>query len=367
MEYTLFTKLAAEFVGTAVLMVFGNGAVANAELKNTKGYHAGWLNIAMGYGFGVMFPVLMFGGVSGAHINPAMTLAQAVNGMFPWNEVLPYIIAQLLGAVAGQLIVYVTYLPHYKDTDDAEAILGTFCTTDAHNDRVNYFLNEFFGTFMLVLGALCCLSLPWGKANPAAASIVVGFIVWGLVTSMGGPTGPGLNPARDLMPRLLHAILPIPNKGDSRWGKKMYSNHGAASQTMANSGCGPTSMADIVATLKDASVNPYTLAQLSMKWGTRTYSDGTAWGFFAKVQAHYGFSRMIQTTSLATLKACLDAGGYVVCSMGPGYWTKGGHFICAWKYDDAYIYCNDPASSTRKRQSQTDFVRQRKQFFCFYA
>ena len=197
MEYTLFTKLAAEFVGTAVLMVFGNGAVANAELKNTKGYHAGWLNIAMGYGFGVMFPVLMFGGVSGAHINPAMTLAQAVNGMFPWNEVLPYIIAQLLGAVAGQLIVYVTYLPHYKDTDDAEAILGTFCTTDAHNDRVNYFLNEFFGTFMLVLGALCCLSLPWGKANPAAASIVVGFIVWGLVTSMGGPTGPGLNPARD--------------------------------------------------------------------------------------------------------------------------------------------------------------------------
>ena len=215
MEYTLFTKLAAEFVGTAVLMVFGNGAVANAELKNTKGYHAGWLNIAMGYGFGVMFPVLMFGGVSGAHINPAMTLAQAVNGMFPWNEVLPYIIAQLLGAVAGQLIVYVTYLPHYKDTDDAEAILGTFCTTDAHNDRVNYFLNEFFGTFMLVLGALCCLSLPWGKANPAAASIVVGFIV----TSMGGPTGPGLNPARDLMPRLLHAILPIPNKGDSRWGE----------------------------------------------------------------------------------------------------------------------------------------------------
>ena len=79
------------------------------------------------------------------------------------ERVLPYIIAQLLGAVAGQLIVYVTYLPHYKDTDDAEAILGTFCTTDAHNDRVNYFLNEFFGTFMLVLGALCCLSLPWGQ------------------------------------------------------------------------------------------------------------------------------------------------------------------------------------------------------------
>ena len=198
MEYSLFVKLAAEFVGTAILMIFGNGAVANVELKNTKGHHAGWLNIAMGYGFGVMFPVLMFGAISGAHINPAMTIAQAVNGLFAWNLVLPYIIAQLLGALVGQLIVYITYYPHYKETENADAILGTF---------------------VLVVGALCCLCLPWGKANPAAASIVVGFIVWGLVTSMGGPTGPGLNPARDLMPRLLHAILPIPAKGSSRWGE----------------------------------------------------------------------------------------------------------------------------------------------------
>lgn len=219
MEYSLFTKLAAEFFGTAILMIFGNGSVANVELKNTKGHHAGWLNIAMGYGFGVMFPVLMFGAVSGAHINPAMTLAQAINGLFPWNEVLPYIIAQMLGAALGQFIVYLTYWPHYKETEDAEAILGTFCTTDAHNDKANYFLNEMFGTLVLVFGALCCLSLPWGKQDYAAASIVVGFIVWGLVTSMGGPTGPGLNPARDLMPRLLHSILPIPSKGSSRWGE----------------------------------------------------------------------------------------------------------------------------------------------------
>lgn len=189
MEYSTFVKLAAEFFGTAILMIFGNGAVANVELKNTKGHHAGWLNIAMGYGFGVMFPVLMFGGVSGAHINPAMTIAQAVNGLFDWNLVLPYIIAQLLGAAVGQLVVYITYYPHYKDTEDADAILGTFCTTDAHNDRVNYFVNEFFGTLVLVVGALCCLSLPWGEEDHAAASIVVGFIVWGLVTSMGGPTG----------------------------------------------------------------------------------------------------------------------------------------------------------------------------------
>ena len=205
MDYPLFTKLAAEFFGTAILMIFGNGSVANVELKNTKGHHAGWL--------------LMFGSVSGAHINPAMTIAQAVNGLFPWSDVLPYIVAQLLGALLGQLIVYITYYPHYKETEDAEAILGTFCTTDADNQKVNYFLNEMFGTLVLVFGALCCLSLAWGKQDYAAASIVVGFIVWGLVTSMGGPTGPGLNPARDLMPRLLHAILPIPHKGSSRWGE----------------------------------------------------------------------------------------------------------------------------------------------------
>ena len=200
MDYPLFTKLAAEFFGTAILMIFGNGSVANVELKNTKGHHAGWLNIAMGYGFGVMFPVLMFGSVSGAHINPAMTIAQAVNGLFPWSDVLPYIVAQLLGALLGQLIVYITYYPHYKETEDAEAILGTFCTTDADNQKVNYFLNEMFGTLVLVFGALCCLSLAWGKQDYAAASIVVGFIVWGLVTSMGGPTGPGLNPAQGLLP-----------------------------------------------------------------------------------------------------------------------------------------------------------------------
>ena len=154
MEYSTFVKLAAEFFGTAILMIFGNGAVANVELKNTKGHHAGWLNIAMGYGFGVMIPVLMFGAVSGAHINPAMTIAQAVNGLFDWSLVLPYIIAQLLGAAAGQLVVYITYYPHYKDTENANAILGTFCTTDAHNDRINYFVNEFFGTLVLVFGAV---------------------------------------------------------------------------------------------------------------------------------------------------------------------------------------------------------------------
>lgn len=154
---------------------------------------------------------------------------------------------------------------------------------------------------------------------------------------------------------------------DSRWAAKMYSNHNDSGQTMRNSGCGPTAAADIVATLKDPAVTPYDLAKLSMEWGTRTYSSGTAWDFFGKLAKHYGFSKFIQTASLETLKACLDAGGYAVCSMAPGYWTKGGHFICAWKYDDKDIYCNDPASAKRTHQNQTDFMKQRKQFFCFYA
>lgn len=156
-------------------------------------------------------------------------------------------------------------------------------------------------------------------------------------------------------------------QGDSRWAKNMYSSHGDKSQTMKNSGCGPTACANVVNTLVDPNVNPWTLAQLSMSWGTRTYSNGTAWGFFKKVFDYYKkFSKFIQTTSMTTAKSCIDAGGYVVCSMKPGYWTKGGHFITMWKYQDGQIYCNDPASSSRKKQNEKEFVSQCKQYFCFF-
>lgn len=162
-------------------------------------------------------------------------------------------------------------------------------------------------------------------------------------------------------------IQPVDYKqGAKPWGPKMYSNHNDKNQTMANSGCGPTSAADVVATLKDPSVTPWTLAQLSMEWGDRTYNSGTAWSFFKHVADYYKFAKFVQTSNLDALKACLNAGGYVVCSMGPGYWTKGGHFICAWKYDSTYVYCNDPASSTRKKQKISEFMKERKQFFCFY-
>lgn len=162
-------------------------------------------------------------------------------------------------------------------------------------------------------------------------------------------------------------VQPVDYKQAAKpWGPKMYSNHNDKSQTMANSGCGPTAMADVVATLKDPSVDPWTLAQLSMQWGDRTYNSGTSWSFFPHVAKEYGFSKMVQTKNLDALKACLDAGGYVVCSMGSGYWTKSGHFITAWKYDGTYVYCNDPASSSRKKQKISAFKSESKQYFCFY-
>ena len=217
MDYPLATRLLAEFLGTAILLILGNGSVAAVSLKGSKEFHAGWIVIVIGYASGDMFPCLMFGGISGSHINPAMTIGQAINGMFPWNEVLPYIIAQILGAVVGQIIVVLCYLPYYKQTEDVDAVFGTFSTNDAANNKFNYFVNEFVGTLVLVLCALCSLSLPWGKANLAAGAITVGLVCGALVAALGGPTGPALNPARDLMPRLLHQILPLPHRGSSHW------------------------------------------------------------------------------------------------------------------------------------------------------
>lgn len=153
---------------------------------------------------------------------------------------------------------------------------------------------------------------------------------------------------------------------DSKWAKIMYSSHNDKSQTIKSSGCGPTAMADIVATLIDPKVTPPVLCEKSLAWGCRSYNSGTNWDFFPKVAKEYGFSKYVKTTSLATLKSCLDTGGYAVASMAKGYWTSGGHYICVWKYDSTYIYANDPASSTRKKQVITDFMKQRKAFFCFW-
>ena len=191
---------------------------------------------------------------------------------------------------------------------------------------------------------------------------ITGPKTWSAVIVGGAEPAPGPTPEPGTFTQCVDY-----KQYDSRWGKKMYSNHGDKSQTMSNSGCGPTSIADVVATLKDGTQDPYDMAELSMAWGDRTYSNGTKWTLFIPhIMDHFDFTKAIQSASLEALKACLDAGGYVVCSMAPGYWTKSGHFIVAWKYDSTYIYCCDPASATRKKQEIAQFMKERKQFFCFY-
>lgn len=213
-HYSLMTRCIVELIGTAIMVALGNGSVANVELKGTKGFHGGWILIGFGYGIGVMIPAMMFASVSGAQINPAMTLALAVTHQFAWSEAGAYIVAQLIGAIIGQWIVVIAYQPYYCETRNPEAILGTFATIDAAKSYFNGFVNELIGTFILVFGALV---LTADKLDPRADFIGLGFLVMCLVVSFGGPTGPALNPARDLGPRILHAIYPIPHKGHSHW------------------------------------------------------------------------------------------------------------------------------------------------------
>ena len=263
MDFTWAIKYATEFLGTAILIILGNGAVANVELKGTKGHQSGWLVIAVGYGMGVMIPALMFGNVSGNHINPAFTIGLAVSGLFPWAQVAPYIIMQVLGAIFGQALVVATHRPYYLKTENPNNILGTFSTISSLDQgtkesrfaaTVNGFVNEFIGSFVLFFAALGLTKNFFGaevlqymkqmasqagqtvdfsdlaiKAQTAPhtasglgiAHLALGFLVMALVTSLGGPTGPALNPARDLGPRLLHAFLPKSvlgeHKGDSKW------------------------------------------------------------------------------------------------------------------------------------------------------
>lgn len=223
MTGTWMLRYIAEFFGTLILVLFGNGAVANSFLKGTTGNgelgqsNGGWLFIASGFGFGVMLPAMMFGSISGNHINPAVTLAQAAAGIFPWDHVIQYIVAQVLGAIVGQLLVVAIYWPFYKKSDDQGAILATFSTGDVAENSLNGFVAEFIGTLALVFIATGLYRGMFIKTNIDIANIGVGLLIATEVISLGGPTGPALNPARDLGPRIVHALLPIPNKGKSNW------------------------------------------------------------------------------------------------------------------------------------------------------
>lgn len=205
----------AELLGTMLLILLGDGVVANVCLDKSKANNSGWIVIATGWALAVAIPVFIFGPISGAHFNPAVTLGLAAIGKFPWSDVPLFILCQMIGAFLGACLVYVYYKNHFDITDDKDVKRGIFCTAPAIKDTVNNFVCEFIGTFVLVFTIL-------GVANTdmvdGISPIVVGLIIWAIGITLGGTTGYAINPARDLGPRIAHAILPIKGKGDSDWG-----------------------------------------------------------------------------------------------------------------------------------------------------
>ena len=218
----------AEIVGTAILMLLGNGVVANVLLSRTKGNGGGWIVICAGWGFAVYVAVLCVDQFSGAHINPAVTIGLAVAGKFHWELVPGYIAAQMIGAIVGAALVYVFYKPHYDETDDPDLKLGTFCTAPAIRTLPLNFLCEVIATFVLVYAVLLMTDASFTLGDEtdgqkikvglgSIGALRVGLIVFAIGLSLGGTTGYAINPARDLGPRIAHAVLPIAGKRDSDW------------------------------------------------------------------------------------------------------------------------------------------------------
>lgn len=197
----------AEMLGTMILIILGDGVVANVVLNKTKAQNSGWIVITTGWALGVVIPVFIFGTISGAHFNPAVTLALATIGKFPWGSVPSYLVAQFIGGFLGAVIVWVFYRPHFEATEDKDAKLGVFCTGPAIKDTASNFISEVIGTFILVFGILGIANTPMVDG---LAPIIVGGIVWAVGLTLGGTTGYAINPARDLGPRIAHQILPIP-------------------------------------------------------------------------------------------------------------------------------------------------------------
>ncbi|MCI1943990.1 MIP/aquaporin family protein [Clostridium luticellarii] len=204
----------AEFVGTALLVYLGDSICANCTLNKSKGQNAGWIVIAAGWGIAVGVPAYLFSNFSN-QFNPALTIGLAVIGKFPADQVLGYIIAQMLGGIVGGVLVWLTYLPHWAITEDKAAKLGIFCTAPAIRNYPANFLTEFLATATLVFSLAAMGTVK--TADGMGAIFVVSAIIFVLGCALGGPTGYAMNPARDLSPRIAHAILPIAGKGDSDW------------------------------------------------------------------------------------------------------------------------------------------------------
>jgi glycerol uptake facilitator protein len=209
-----------EFLGTMILVLLGNGVVAGVLLKRSKAEGSGWMVITTGWAFAVMAGVFtaIACGSSDAHLNPAVTLGFAVRAG-DFGKVAPYLAAQLLGALVGATLVWLHYLPHWKETPDGSAKLGCFCTGPAIRSLIPNLLSEIIGTFVLVFVVGAIFSKSVGATGPAAGlgPYLVGSLVWGIGLSLGGTTGYAINPARDFGPRLAHSILPIAGKGGSDW------------------------------------------------------------------------------------------------------------------------------------------------------
>lgn len=209
----------AELIGTALLILLGNGVVAGVVLRGTKNENSGWIVITIGWALAVTFAVYAVGGISGAHLNPAVTLALAATGQ--WAEpfspgTLPlYLAGQMLGAMLGAALVWLHYLPHWSRTDDPAAKLAVFCTAPAVRHTAGNFISEFIGSFVLLFGLS---ALGANTFSEGLKPLAVGALVLAIGHSLGGTTGYAINPARDLGPRIAHALLPIPGKGGSDWG-----------------------------------------------------------------------------------------------------------------------------------------------------
>lgn len=209
------TPFIGEFTGTAVLVLLGQGVVSNVLLNKTKGQNSGWIVICFGWAMAVFVGVYSVALSSGAHLNPAITLAFAILGKFPWLQVPIYLAGQMLGAMTGSFLAWLIYAHHFDITSDANAKLAVFATGPAIRNPGNNFLTEMIGTLILVWGVLW-IALPASTLG-ALDALPVGLLVFAIGLSLGGPTGYAINPARDLGPRIMHAILPIKGKRDSDW------------------------------------------------------------------------------------------------------------------------------------------------------
>jgi len=208
------SQFLAEFIGTAILVLLGDGVVGGVTLKGTKSENSGWIVVAVGWGLAVTLGIYGVGQISGAHLNPAVTLAFAAQGAFPWAKVPMYILAQMLGGIMGGMVVWLHYLPHWRETESQAAKLGVFCTAPAIRSKWSNLIGEVIGTFVLVTGLLF---IGANKFTEGLNPLIVGLLIVAIGVSLGGTTGYAINPARDLGPRIAHFILPVAGKGKSDW------------------------------------------------------------------------------------------------------------------------------------------------------